>query len=79
MPKLPKLKIISTLRYNEEICDLEQAKDILFRPSGILTHVVIEGQLIQSYENLVQLASQDQYKDKEFLEVRELPIMPGGG
>ncbi|MFC2013346.1 hypothetical protein ACFLU8_00395 [Chloroflexota bacterium] len=76
---MPKLKIISTLRYNDEICDLEQAKDILFRSSGILTHVVVEGQLIQSYEDLVQLISQEQYKDREFLEVRELPIMPGGG
>ena len=79
MSRLPKLKITSSLRYSEEIYDLEQAKDILFRSSGIPMQFFIEGELIQSYDDLIQLIAQDQYKDKEFLEVKELPIMPGGG
>lgn len=79
MSKLSQLKVISPLRYKEEIYDLRQAKDVLFRYNGILMYVLVEGQLIQSYEELVQLAAQDRYKDKEFLEVRQMPIMPGGG
>ncbi len=31
--------------------------------------VFVEGHLVNSYEELVQLASQDDYKDREFLEV----------
>ena len=79
MSKLPKLKVISPFRCTEEIYDLEQAKDILFSSSDILTYVVIDDQLLHSYEQLVQLVAQDQYKDKELIEVREMPIMPAGG
>jgi len=44
---------------------------------GIL--VVVEGQVISSYEELAQLASRDDYKDREFLEVVLLPAISSGG
>jgi len=48
MSKLPKLKVMGPLRYKEEIYDLEQANNVLFCSSDILTYVLVEGQLIQS-------------------------------
>jgi len=80
MPKLPKLKI--KLPYelpyqsSEEICGLEQAKDL---PYGLGYFVIVGNQVINSYEELVQLATQDCYKGKEFLEVKLLPFIAGGG
>jgi len=41
--------------------------------------VMVEGHLVRSYEELVQFASQDDQKDKEFLEVELLPIAVVGG
>ena len=85
MSKVPKLRIkkhFGGWPPEERVCDLEQARDILlpYWPSehwaGAL--VGVEGQLIHSYEELVQLATQDNYKDREFLEVG-LYTQAGGG
>jgi hypothetical protein len=38
----------------------------------------VEGEVMHSYEELVQLASQDHYKDRDFLEVRVETIIGGG-
>ena len=79
MSKLPKLKLKKPYGYPfEEIRDFEQAKDVLFSQGGE-DIVVAEGQVIKSYEELVQLAAQDSYKDKEFLEVWLLAVEIGGG
>lgn len=79
MSKLPKLKLKKPYGYPfEEIRDFEQAKDVLFSQGGEDV-VVAEGQVIKSYEELVQLATQDSYKDKEFLEVWLLAVEIGGG
>ena len=53
-------------------------KDVLFSQGGE-DIIVAEGQVIKSYEELVQLATQDSYKDKEFLEVWLLAVEIGGG
>ena len=78
MSKLPKLKV--KLPFGDtvqDVCELEQAR---YRFSyGQETLVVVEGQVVNSYEELVQLASRDEYKDKEFLEVQLLENLPGGG
>lgn len=73
MHKLPKLKIKSPFGYPDEICDLKQAehrfdygRDMLFAAGG---------QVVHSYEELVQLAAQDIYKEQEFL---ELVVLRGG-
>ena len=79
MSKLPKLKLKKPYGYPfEEIRDFEQAKDVLFSQGGE-DIVVAEGQVIKSYEELVQLATQDSYEDKEFLEVWLLAVEIGGG
>ncbi|MFC1928804.1 hypothetical protein ACFLWC_07195 [Chloroflexota bacterium] len=84
MTELPKLKIKKHFGQpvEEKICDLEEAQYFLlnYLPSahgaGIL--VTVEGQLIHSYEELVRIANQDFYKDKEFLEVGIYPALGGG-
>ena len=78
MSRLPKLKIkLPFGNSDEDICELEQAKyRFTYGQEGL---VVVEGQVVNSYEELVQLASRDDYKDKEFLEVELLPTLPGGG
>lgn len=76
MTKLPKLKV-NGLGWNvsKEICDFEQAK---YFPFGQDVVIVVEGQVIRSYEELVQLVDQDRNKDKAFLQVMFLPIIVGG-
>ena len=79
MSRLPKLKLKKPFGYPlEEIRDFEQAQYFLFS-YGASAIVIVEGQEINSYEELVQLAAQDRYKDKELLEVELLPAVIGGG
>ncbi len=77
MSRLPKLKVkLPFGDASEDICELEQAK-YRFTYSGEVL-VVVEKQVVNSHEELVQLASRDDYKDKEFLEVELLPAIVGG-
>lgn len=39
---------------------------------------LVEGQGVRSYDELVNIATQDKYKNKEFLEVKLLHIIGGG-
>jgi len=74
MSKLPKLKV--KLRgLSDDIRDFEQGKYLLFCDHVL---ILVEGQVINSYEELVQLAAQDGYKDKEFLEVLVTTAVAGG-
>ena len=76
MTKLPKLEVKGLgWDVSEQIRDFEQAKCL---PFGHNIIIVVEGQVIGSYEELVQLATQHRYKDKEFLQVTFLPIIVGG-
>ncbi len=76
MSKLPKLKVRGfSWDASEEIRDFEQGK---YLPFCEHICIVVEGEVILSYEQLVQLAAQDEYKDKEFLEVELLPLTGGG-
>jgi len=75
MSNLPKLKV-NKLPSGEEIRDFEQGK---YLPFCDYVLVLVEGEIINSYEELVQLAAQDCYKDKEFLEVTLMPLVMGGG
>ncbi len=78
MSKLPKLKVKKTpFGYSEEeTYDFEQAKNFSY---GQGSFVMVEGQVVNSYEELVQLAKQGNYKDSEFLEVILVPFMDVGG
>ncbi len=77
MSKLPKLKFESSPWFpNAEVLDIEEAKYSIFGVTGALLWV--DGQAIKSYEQLIQLAAQDCYRDKEFLEaVFFLPLSGG--
>jgi len=77
MSKLPKLKVNwGSWGKNVEIYDLEQAKDLPLFNSGTL--VVVEDQVINSYEELVQLATEERYKNKESLELLVVAAIGGG-
>ncbi len=80
MSKLPKLKVRSLLygepREETEIDDLEQVKSHFAADSN--TIVVVEGRILNSYDELIRLVAQDEYKDKELLEVMLLPLIGGG-
>ncbi len=75
---MPKLRVTSWHRgyQSEEIRDFEEAKDFLTFDSNFV--VTVEGQVLSCYDELVRLAAQDSYKDKEFLEVTLLPLLGGG-
>jgi hypothetical protein len=78
MSDLPKIKVIRPAGYpSGEIRELEQARYFLFS-YGSGTIVVIDGQVVNSYEELVQLASQEHYRDREFLEAMVAPLFSGG-
>jgi hypothetical protein len=75
MPRVPRLKIKSFGAAAEEICDLHQAGYFLDFEGRM---VMVEGQRVGSYDELVRLASQDKYREQEFLEVILLPAIIGG-
>ena len=78
---MPKLKV----RYNTEderdarTVELEQAKDFYYGSVAGQPLVTLEGQPVYSYKELVQLSTQDSYKDREFLKVELRQIALGGG
>lgn len=78
MSELPKLKVKWFLEsFSEATIDFEKAKYSLpFGPPYTLS-VMLDGQRINSYEEFVQLAAQDCYKEREFLEV--VVLTPRGG
>ena len=81
MSNLPKLKVkwwSLGSQEEETTCDFEQAKDIVFG-NRMWAVALAEGQVINSYEELVQLAAQDQHKDKEVLNVMLIVPAIGGG
>ena len=81
MSKVPKLKV----RYDiedergERIMELEQARDFFYGSEDGYPLVVMEGQAVNSYKELIQLASQDSYRNKEFLKVELRSVVLGGG
>ena len=78
MSKLPKLKVKLNFGYpNEDICELEQAKYRFSYGGGVV--VVVEGQVVNSHEELLELATHDNYKDREFLDVLLIADIPAGG
>lgn len=81
LSKLPKLKVkwwSLGCAEEETTCDFEQAKDIVFG-KNTTTLVFAEGEMIDSYEELAQLAAQNQHKAKETLNVTLLVAGIGGG
>ena len=72
---MPKLLIKIFGDPGEDMCELEEAKYLIDFSSQI---IVIDGQHIRSYEELVQIASQEKYRNQEFIEVVQVPAVTGG-
>lgn len=76
MSHLPKLKIkLPAGNPSEDVCELEQAKHLLNFDNGV---IMVDGKTVYTYDELVDLATQDNYKNKEFLEVVLLQVIEGG-
>jgi hypothetical protein len=75
---LPKLKIrLPSQNEAQDICTLEQAK-YRFNWGHEPFLIVVEGQFVNSFDDLMKLAKQDRFKEKEFLEVEIQPLLAGG-
>ena len=76
MTKLPRLKIIG-LGWDaaRKFHDFSQARHLPFGQDLI---IMVEDRVVWSYEDMVELAALDDFKDKEFLEVKILPVIMGG-
>jgi hypothetical protein len=72
---LPALKIKYFGFADEEICDLDQA-EYLFGIRDMI--VLVDGQRIGSYADLLQLVTGDRYKDTKHIDVVLLPAIAGG-
>ena len=76
MSSLPKLKIkLPGNNGKEYIFTLEEARNIIKFDEAIF---MVEGQGVHSYDALVNIASQDRYKDREYIEVVWLHMIDGG-
>ena len=72
---MPKLLIKFFGDPGEDLCELEDAKYLLDFADRI---VVVDGQEIRSYDELVKIVEQDKYSNQEIIEVVQIPAMTGG-
>jgi hypothetical protein len=74
----PKLRIKPLSSHGvEDICDLQEAKH-RFNWGHEPFLILVEKKPISSYEQLIELAKQSPFKDKEFLEIELQPLLAGG-
>jgi hypothetical protein len=67
MSQTPKIKIMLPADYpEEEAFELEQARYRLNFDGGT---ILVEKQKVRSYDELVQLATQDKYKNQKYIEI----------
>jgi hypothetical protein len=59
----------------EDLYELEEAQRLLNFESGM---IMVDGERVGSYEELVKLVGQDKYKDREFIEVVGILPIAGG-
>jgi hypothetical protein len=71
----PVLKIKYFGSTAEDSCDLEQGRYIFNLDQGI---ILAEGRTVQTFKELAELAAQEKYKDKNFIEIVILPAIVGG-
>ena len=76
--KLPKLNIHSYLEIDTStrICTLEESRELLEFGSRYI--VMAEQQIIQSYDELVELLSRDENKNKSSIDVSLVSFAEGG-
>ncbi len=77
MSGFPKLKVTHWIdgKASQEMLEFEQAPYFLFKYDVI---VAVEGEVIRSYEELIKLASQDRFKERDFLDVQLETVIAGG-
>jgi hypothetical protein len=72
----PKMRIIrESIENPVEIWDFEQAENLPFGKQQI---VVVEGNLVNSYNEFLKLFKNREYQNKEYLEILLLPLVFGG-
>ena len=77
MSTSPKLKIKGLgWDTSEEIRDFDQAKYLPFGSDDLV--IVVEDRVVRSLDDLLQLVSLEEFKDKEYLEVTFLSVIIGG-
>jgi hypothetical protein len=60
---------------NEDVYEWEQAQHFLDFKREL---VQVEGHRVNSYDELVQLASREEYRNRDYIEVMLLPTIVGG-
>ena len=71
-----KLRITASQDKTEQIIDIEEARNWdFFDPTAL---VVVENQLVRSYQELLDIASTDKHKDEEVLDVHFMVTLTGG-
>lgn len=75
---MPGLKITEWIdEYPQEhLCDLEQAKKFFDRDSSLI--VIVDGKVLISYDELINLAAQGIYRNKSYIRVELAPLIGGG-
>ena len=73
---IEKLKVISACDVGEQIVGIEEARTWNYYDPHAL--VVVENQLVRCYDELVAIASRDDLKDRESLEVYLMITCTGG-
>jgi hypothetical protein len=73
--QMPRLLIKVFGDPGEDMCELEEAKYLIDFSRQI---IVIDGQQIRSYDELAKVASQEKYRNREFIEVVQVPAITGG-
>jgi hypothetical protein len=75
---LPKLRIkLPSPNSVEDICDLHEAQH-RFNWGHEPFLILVEKKPVASYEELIEFAKLNRFKDKEFLEVELQPLLAGG-
>lgn len=71
-----KLRIKSSQNKTEQIIDIDQAREWdYYEPSSL---VVVENQLVRSYQELLEIAAGDSAKGKDILDVNFMVTLTGG-
>ncbi len=71
-----KLRIKSSQSKTEQLIDIEEARKWdYYEPSSL---VVVENQLVRSYQELLDIASRDGVKEKDVLDVHLMVTLTGG-
>ena len=78
MTALPKLRVrLPSDHEPQDVYSVEEAR-YRFNWGRDPFLVVVEGQYVSSFEELLDLARQDRFKGREFLEVEVQPLLAGG-